>query len=599
MFSAEDYMRYSGKWQWERSETKRRLLGYFKQLEEKKSTEAAETGEVAEMDEVPETTDAAGTREVAKTREAAEIRDMVKTRHEAREVPEMMKAADSCDLANMTVAAEKREEEVFSTMSIEEHAEYMRLHQYYGKKIVSNCSPAMKEEICRLIELHTKAVEEQWKFARLWSRTPGLYRDTLADGADSWSKAQLGELKSKLPKGPWVPELSVGSVLLQYSGAVSACFQRHIGHKAGRLVQPELNCVLSLPVGSVLPQGESSKPLLGRGDSAPAAPIFNGIGKEAEDGGAMMDDITKTVVMPSVDEELASWCNARVVMDVETLLLDWHGVPWLLPFTVAEGGVISFGTVLPSGGVRDWNARFLNRAVQKWIEDHQENVENSLLEPSCPAALSGGTATGYIAPGTQVQGHVWRDLWEVMPNGKRLLLRHQAWTDSSQSDNLCTVVAKPEYQPEFGAEDLSRAENEQQMVWFLLCPRMLRVRVEVPTCRVVFVEEVEKQECERERLDTLFGMICELTEQLCRLAPGTYLLSHEAGDLNAQVLVLGQGSGLDLHEKLWQCSPQAPTSSVSNDGHPPPLDVKLYFPLHYQRARAPLTFPPAEEGNRS
>ncbi|XP_054931910.1 uncharacterized protein [Dermacentor andersoni] len=582
-----------------------------------------------------------------------------------------------------------------STLSAIEHSEYMYLLQCYQQRVVTNPSLQEQQDIIRLAELQTRVVAEQQEFLRQWPWVPGRRPETFAKGIDSWGQRQLAELKYRWPREPWVPVDNVEKVSLLKATRVSPLFLRHVGCKAGTVVQPKPGCAL---LELLAPQDKF--------------PTVKSEEEDEEEGHVAEDD---------AGDVLAREHKAILLVDLETLLLDWQGSPWLLPLRIADSGLVCLGTVLPSGAVRDWNERFFNSLVYKWMEDHQmmevvpragaeesvnqvtaqsakcsveTGVEHPAEQPSkqlkelrlgqpteqpvepplkrpdvqpaekkaeqltgCPAVLpverpvkemaeqpskdielespaspcqdlyicsspssseelvidegligspspsptpvaaSDNAApedAGFSCP----QGDVWYDLWELTPGGKRVLLRHQAWNDTD--GQLCTVMVKSEYQSLLGAEALSALEQIQQMARLSLFPRLLRVRVEVQSGHVLLVEEVKSEPDHKDlRLSALFGPISALADQLHGLAPGTYLLTHEAGEAHAQLLTPGTGDGWDLHAELDRRAPQRPSATALSKAHAspwpvPPLDPEVLFPDHFQRGRVPLTFPPRQ-----
>ncbi|XP_075538697.1 uncharacterized protein LOC142573066 isoform X2 [Dermacentor variabilis] len=602
-----------------------------------------------------------------------------------------------------------------STLSAIEHSEYMYLLQCYQQRVVTNPSLQEQQDIIRLAELQTRVVAEQQEFLRQWPWVPGRRPETFAKGIDSWGQRQLAELKYRWPREPWVPVDNVEKVLLLKATRVSPLFLRHVGRKAGTVVQPKPGCAL---LALLAPQDKFPTSHSSASDSAPITADFQTTGKsegEDEEEGHIAEDDDGDV--------LAHEHKAILLVDLETLLLDWQGSPWLLPLRIADSGLVCLGTVLPSGSVRDWNERLFNSLVYKWIEDHQmmvvvpragaeeesvnqvtaqaakgsaeTGVEHSTEQPSkqlkelrlgqpteqpvepplkrpgvqpaekkpeqltgrpavlpvehpvkemaerpskdielespaspcqdlyicsspgsseelvideglirspsqspTPVAASDNAAPEDAAGFSCPQGDVWYDLWELTPGGKRVLLRHQAWNDTN--GQLCTVMVKSEYQSLLGAEALSALEQIQQMARLSLFPRLLRVRVEVQSGHVLLVEEVKSEPDHKDlRLSALFGPINALADQLHGLAPGTYLLTHEAGEAHAQLLTPGTGDGWDLHAELDRRAPQRPSATALSKAHAspwpvPPLDPEVVFPDHFQRGRVPLTFPPRQ-----
>lgn len=607
----------------------------------------------------------------------------------------------------------KQSQNSVSTLSAIEHSEYMYLLQCYQQRIVTNPSLKEQQDIIRLAELQARVVAEQQEFLRQWPYVPGRRPETFAKGIDSWGQMQLAQLKDKWPRELWVPVDNVDKVSLLKVTRVSPLFLRHVGRKAGIVVQPKPGCEL---LALLSPQDKfptSVQSHLSASDSVPITAAVPTLGKNGE------DEVEGHVAEGDAEDVLARAQNAILLVDLETLLLDWQGSAWLLPLRITDSGLVCLGTVLPSGAVRDWNERLFSWLVHKWMEDHQRNVvvpraggeeesvnrvtaqaaeqplEQPLEQPSKelkqlqlgqpieqpveqplkmsevqPAEKEPEQPTGRRAvvpverPGEEMaeeppkdieqespsspchdlyicsspsssdelvideglpgspsrtatpvsasdsaapddaagfpcpEGSVWYDLWELAPGGKRVLLRHQAWNDAD--GQLCTVMVKPEYQSLLGAEVLSALEQIRQMARLSLFPRLLRVRVEVQSGHVLLVEEVKSEPDHKDlRLSALFGPINALADQLHGLAPGTYLLTHEAGEGDAQLLTPGTGDGLDLHAELDRRAPQRPSAAASGKVHASPwpvprLDPEVFFPDHFQRGRVPLTFPPGQ-----
>uniref|UniRef100_A0A224YM92 Nmda receptor-regulated protein 2 n=1 Tax=Rhipicephalus zambeziensis TaxID=60191 RepID=A0A224YM92_9ACAR len=463
--------------------------------------------------------------------------------------------------------ATNRDEKLVSRLSAEEHSEYMNLLRCQQQPNVASNQP---KELVRFMELQDRVKEEQREFLQLWPQVPGRRTETLAKGLDTWAREHHDKLKKGLPKGPWVTacNLKISSLLL--IPAAQPGFLKHIMFEAGIVARPEIGCPL-LP----------SKPLEG----PPNAQETSGKSSKGQPSSSIKD---------TYEEVLTHVPNAALLVDLEVLLTDWHGSAWLLPVRVTDGGVVFIGATLPSGNLRNWNDHFLNWALLKWIEEHQAKGGATSGASSAMATPDAGVKEQGTNPPLS-GGDMWYGLWELTPGGKQVLLRHQAWKDTS--GELCAVVTKTEYQTPLGAEVLSDRERLQQAALLALIPHLMRVRVDVRSGNVVLVEEHRCQPNQNVTLKKLFGPLNALIDHLHGLDPGMYLLSHQAGEPDAQLLILGAGNGWDLHYELNRRFPQKlPVTALSaaRDQRPPPLDPEVVFEEHFRRGRAPLTFPPAQ-----
>ncbi|XP_037509831.1 uncharacterized protein LOC119386618 [Rhipicephalus sanguineus] len=465
--------------------------------------------------------------------------------------------------------AASRDEKLVSRLSAAEHSEYMNFLRYQKQPDVASNQP---KELVRLMELQDRVKEEQREFLQLWPQVPGRRTETLAKGLGTWAKEHLDKLKNGLPKGPWVTARSLKMSSLLLIPAAQPGFLKHVVFKAGIVMKPEIGC-------SLLP----SEPLEGPPTAASDTPKPS----KGQPSSSEKD---------SYEEVLSRVPNAALLVDLEVLLTDWQESAWLLPVRVTDGGRVYVGATLPSGNLRDWNDRFFNWTLHKWIDEHQPKVEGS---PSSSASTS--TAIPDAAVKEQDTnlplsgGDKWYGLWELTPGGKQVLLRHQAWNDTS--GQLCAVVTKTEYQTPLGAEVLSDRESLQQAALLALIPYLMRVRVDVRSGNVVLVEEHSCQSNQKATLKKLFGPLNALVDQLHGLDPGMHFLSHQAGEPTAQLLIPGSGNGWDLHYELNRRFPRKlPVTAVSaaHNQQPPPLDPEVTLEEHFRRAHAPLTFPAAQ-----
>lgn len=412
-------------------------------------------------------------------------------------------------------------------LSAGEQAEYLDLLSRYQHRGVFNPTAAEQVEVLRLAELQLRVAAQQREFAQRWPHVPGLRPEVLTDGVASWSQARLAELLRDCPDGPWVAH-DRQRVALVADTPVQPGLLGHIVHKAGVLVQPEPGCVL-LPL--------------------PSPPGVQSSSASELEGDCPRPDGQSLLVRHEAD----------LLVDLDTLLLDWHGRPWLLPCWITEEGRVCLGTVLPSGVHRDANRRFCNWLLEKWVQGQQEEEgafgfptggtsqasrapqeEDPVESADTPTemdCLSGGSSprsaeliideegcgssprsgglviddeleakadgkedTSEQAAAAQGEGGAWSvDLWELTPGGRRLLLQHQAWKcDTNAGSKLCTMVAKPEYQSPIGAEQWSGLERAEHQARLVLFPALLRVRVDVPSNEVLLVEQVERQPHEEE-----------------------------------------------------------------------------------------------------
>ncbi|KAH7983716.1 hypothetical protein HPB52_013872 [Rhipicephalus sanguineus] len=212
-----------------------------------------------------------------------------------------------------------------STLSPTEHSSYMYLLQRYQHRVITNISPTEQKDLIQLAELQTRVVLEQQEFLRKWPHVPGRRPETLAKGCESWGRAQLTKLKQRWPKGPWILIESIMKVSLLKISPVAPNFLGHVQRKS---------C-----------QSQSS-------------------GRERVKESKLTED--------NAEDGLARAHEAILLVDLETLLIDWQESPWQLPFTITDDGVISMGPVLPAGTVRDWNERFFSYLLNKWIEARQK-----------------------------------------------------------------------------------------------------------------------------------------------------------------------------------------------------------------------------------
>lgn len=221
-----------------------------------------------------------------------------------------------------------------STLSPVEQSEYMYLLQCYRKRIVVNPSLKEQQDIIRLAELQSRVVLEQQEFLQMWPQVPGKRPETFAKGCDSWGQEHLTELKHKWPKGPWVPIKSVEKVSLLKAESVSPCFLKHVARKAGTVKQPEPGCALlellpsQILSSQVLPSEIKipvAHPSTSDGTPVTAAPLT----PKKIGGEGMKEAEVKKEDAKDVPEE------AILLVDLETLLIDWQGSTWLLPFTIA------------------------------------------------------------------------------------------------------------------------------------------------------------------------------------------------------------------------------------------------------------------------
>ncbi|KAL1481706.1 hypothetical protein MTO96_034273, partial [Rhipicephalus appendiculatus] len=372
------------------------------------------------------------------------------------------------------------------------------------------------------------------------------------------------KLKNALPKGPWVTGCSLKISSLLLIPTAQPGFLKHVMFKAGIITRPKIGCPL-LPSKSL--------------EGPPNADTY--------------------------EEVLTHVPNAALLVDLEVLLTDWHGSAWLLPVRVTDGGLVVIGATLPSGNLRGWNDQFFSWALHNWIDEHQtKGGRTSESSTSTTTPDAGVKDQGSNPPlhdpreciaWCRVEETCGTALWELTPGGKQVLLRHQAWKETS--GQLCAVVTKTEYQTPLGAEVLSDRESLQQAALLALIPHLMRVRVDVRSGNVVLVEEHRCQPNQNVTLKKLFGPLNALIDHLHGLDPGMYLLSHQAGEPDAQLLIPGAGNGWDLHYELNRRFPQKlPVTALSaaRDQRPPPLDPEVVFEEHFRRAHAPLTFPAAQ-----
>ncbi|KAL1420246.1 hypothetical protein MTO96_024467 [Rhipicephalus appendiculatus] len=293
-----------------------------------------------------------------------------------------------------------------STLSPTEHFSYMYLLQRYQHRVITNISPTEQKDLIQLAELQTRVVLEQQEFLQKWPHVPGRRPETFAKGCESWGAgkgceelagtvsladkilsvlvclsspafkvtahplkdhAQVTELKQRYPLGPWVLIPSMMKVSLVKISPVAPQFLRHVKRKAGTIVQPEPGCALL----ELLPsQYKSPKPVQPYPSTIYGTPITAAL--PASENSEREGVKESKVMEDNAEDVLAREHEAIVVVDLETLLIDWQDSPWMLPFTITDNGVIILGNVLPSGTVRDWNQRFLSYLLHKWIEARQK-----------------------------------------------------------------------------------------------------------------------------------------------------------------------------------------------------------------------------------
>ncbi|XP_037529778.1 uncharacterized protein LOC119406990 [Rhipicephalus sanguineus] len=254
-----------------------------------------------------------------------------------------------------------------STLSPTEHSSYMYLLQRYQHRVITNISPTEQKDLIQLAELQTRVVLEQQEFLRKWPHVPGRRPETLAKGCESWGRAQLTKLKQRWPKGPWILIESIMKVSLLKISPVAPNFLGHVQRKAGIIVQPEPGCALLelLPSEYKPPMPVQPHPSTSYGTPITAAfPTSESSGRERVKESKLTED--------NAEDGLARAHEAILLVDLETLLIDWQESPWQLPFTITDDGVISMGPVLPAGTVRDWNERFFSYLLNKWIEARQK-----------------------------------------------------------------------------------------------------------------------------------------------------------------------------------------------------------------------------------
>ncbi|XP_077561027.1 uncharacterized protein LOC144175871 isoform X2 [Haemaphysalis longicornis] len=245
-------------------------------------------------------------------------------------------------------------------LSAVEQTEYLDLLSRYQNRGVFTPTAGEQVEVLRLAELQLRVAAHQREFAQRWPRVPGLRPEGLAEGVVSWSQAQLARVLRECPEGAWVPHERQNVALLPDT-PVQPGLLGHVLRKAGVLVRPKPGCVL-------LPPGAKSSSTPGPVDPSGVARGEEGEWREGR--------------RPDGESLLASH-GADLLVDLDTLLLDWHGRPWLLPCRITEGGRVWLGSALPSGIHREANRRFCNWLLEHWVQGQQlQEGEGASVSPT-------------------------------------------------------------------------------------------------------------------------------------------------------------------------------------------------------------------------
>ncbi|XP_066301538.1 little elongation complex subunit 2-like isoform X1 [Branchiostoma lanceolatum] len=163
------------------------------------------------------------------------------------------------------------------------------------------------------------------------------------------------------------------------------------------------------------------------------------------------------------------------------------------------------------------------------------------------------------------------------------------------------VRPKLEYQPDFGVEQLTPGEMCREWISTYIMPpdsRLIRVRINAFTSEVMLVEQLKHNQILDHRVHyspgTAMKMLLSVLEKVQSLPPGTFLLTHNPGDVH---ICIYQGldssaskkGAYDLHGAHQQAAAMPITET-----RPPwvPLDPSIILPQHWQNGRVPATFEP-------